>query len=287
MDLAGGLRRGVSDPDGPGAGLLAARGEEALEAQELVACPDDAVESRLLKPEVLHELLPVSLVHASELRLGLGADGNNDCSLGLGDALHDVQVLVVLEAVIGDVRDVHDRLQGKELQVADDVLLGVGELQRAEHLAVGELGVALVEDGVLLDSLLVSALCLPDDAVPRLLADIEIGERELDVDGVDVIGGIDAAVHVDDVLVLEAAYHVGDGVSLADVLQELVAESLALGGALHKSRDVDELHGGGNDLLRVVDGGKLIEPVIGNRHYAGVGIDCAERKVLSRDAGFG
>ena len=63
---------------------------------------------------------------------------------------------------------------------------------------------------------------------------------------------------MDDVLVLEAAYDVRDGVGLTDVLEELVAETLALGGALDESRDVDELHGGGHDLLGVVDGGELL-----------------------------
>ena len=52
--------------------------------------------------------------------------------------------------------------------------------------------------------------------------------------------GIDAALDVGHVGVLEAAQHVGHRVHLADVGQELVAEPLALGGAAHQAGDVDE-----------------------------------------------
>ena len=44
-----------------------------------------------------------------------------------------------------------------------------------------------------------------------------------------------------DVVVLEAAHHVRDGVGLADVREELVAEALALRGAGDQAGDVDEL----------------------------------------------
>ena len=46
------------------------------------------------------------------------------------------------------------------------------------------------------------------------------------------------------VIVLEAANHVYDGVHLADVAQELVAQPLAGGGTLHQPCDVNELDGG-------------------------------------------
>jgi hypothetical protein len=58
---------------------------------------------------------------------------------------------------------------------------------------------------------------------------------------------------VDDVVVLEAAHHVGDGVGLADVGQELVAQALALAGAGDQAGDVDELHGRGDLALGLHD----------------------------------
>jgi hypothetical protein len=56
-----------------------------------------------------------------------------------------------------------------------------------------------------------------------------------------------------DVVVLEAAQHVHDGVDLADVGEELVAEAFALGGAAHEAGDVDEGDAGRDDLLRLRD----------------------------------
>ena len=99
------------------------------------------------------------------------------------------------------------------------------------------------------------------------------------LDGLDVRAGIDLAVDVDDVLVAEEAHDLGDRVGLADVGEELVAEALALARALHEARDVDELDGRGHDPLRVDDLGEPVEPSVGHRHDADVGLDGGERVV--------
>ena len=49
---------------------------------------------------------------------------------------------------------------------------------------------------------------------------------------------------VHDVVVLEAAHHVRDRVDFADMRQKLIAQALALRGAGHQARDIDELHRG-------------------------------------------
>ena len=46
---------------------------------------------------------------------------------------------------------------------------------------------------------------------------VEIGEHQLGLDGFGVVDRIDAALDMDDVVVLEAAQHIGDGVDLADM----------------------------------------------------------------------
>ena len=83
----------------------------------------------------------------------------------------------------------------------------------------------------------------------------EIGERELRVDGLDVRERIDLARDMNDVGILEAAHDVRDGVGLANVREKLVAQAFALARARDQSGDVDEFHGGGNDFLRLRDGG--------------------------------
>ena len=92
---------------------------------------------------------------------------------------------------------------------------------------------------------------------------------------------------MDHIVVLEAAHHVDDGVHLADVGQELVAESLPLAGSLDQPGDIDELHPGGDQFLRTGNGGEFGQPLIGHRHDARVGLDRAERIVGGFGLGIG
>src|SRR5258708_3994619 len=78
--------------------------------------------------------------------------------------------------------------------------------------------------------------------------------------------GLDARVG------LGAADEVGGRVGLADVRQELVAETLPLGRASHEAGDVDEVHRGGDDRLRVVERDQGVEPRIRHRDHADVGL---------------
>ena len=58
---------------------------------------------------------------------------------------------------------------------------------------------------------------------------------------------------MDDVLVVKTAHHMDDGVGLPDVGQELVAQALAPGGALHEAGDVHKLNDGRGGLLGLVE----------------------------------
>ncbi len=114
----------------------------------------------------------------------------------------------------------------------------------------------------------------------RVLDGLQIGEDELGVDGVDVVGRIDLAVDVDDVVVFEGAYDLADRVGLADVGEELVAQAFAFGGALDDACDVDEGDGCRHDLLGVHELGEHRQTVVRQRHDAGVRLDGGERIVF-------
>ena len=96
---------------------------------------------------------------------------------------------------------------------------------------------------------LVAALRLLLERGDALLQALEIGEHQLGLDRLDVGDRIDLALDMDDVAVLEAAHDVGDGVDLADVGEELVAEAFALRRAAHEAGDVDEGEPRRDDLL--------------------------------------
>ena len=76
--------------------------------------------------------------------------------------------------------------------------------------------------------------------------------------------------------VAEEAHNLADGIRLADVRQELVAQALALASARHQAGDVDELDRGRDDFGGVVDFGQLLQAVVGHGHDADVGLDGGE-----------
>jgi hypothetical protein len=84
---------------------------------------------------------------------------------------------------------------------------------------------------------------------------------------------------VDDVGVVEDADDLADGVGLADVGEELVAQSLAFGGALHDAGDVDEADGGRHLPCGVEDLGQPAQPRIGHADDTDVRLDGGERVV--------
>ena len=65
--------------------------------------------------------------------------------------------------------------------------------------------------------LLVTALGFLVQLVAPPLDGVQIGENQLCCNRLDVANGVDVALDVMNVIVLEAAYHVHDGVHLADV----------------------------------------------------------------------
>ena len=81
---------------------------------------------------------------------------------------------------------------------------------------------------------------------------------------------------MDHVFILEAAHHVDNGVALADVCQELVAQAFALGGTLDKAGDVNEFDDRRGNFLRVVQIAQLLQALVRHRHNTHVGVDGAE-----------
>ena len=89
-----------------------------------------------------------------------------------------------------------------------------------------------------------------------------------------------------DVRVDEAAHDMCDGIDLADVLEEFIAEALALGRALDEAGDIDEAHGGRRRLLRLVELMQDLEARVRYGYDADIRLDRAEREVCGLSAGF-
>ena len=115
-----------------------------------------------------------------------------------------------------------------------------------------------------------------------ILADLEVGQDQLQVDGINVADGVnalglvDVLDHMNDVVIVEAAHNMDDGVALADVAQKLVAETRALAGTLDQTCNVNKLNDGRRFLVGLPDLGQLVQPRVGHGHDAGVRLNRAE-----------
>ena len=122
---------------------------------------------------------------------------------------------------------------------------------------------------------------------------LQVCHDELQVDGLDVALGVHGHVgarvghHMHDVLIIEAAHHMDDGVRLPDIGQELVAQARALAGALHQTRNIHELDDGRGLFVRLVHLGQLVQPLVGHCHHTHIGVNGAEGVVGALGAGVG
>ena len=139
-----------------------------------------------------------------------------------------------------------------------------------ELLELGRLGLELG----------VAALGGPPDPLQPPLDGREVGEQQLGVDGLDVALGVDVAVDVHHVLVLEAAHDVGYRVALPYVTQKLVAEPLTGARTAHQPGDVHEVDRRGDDALAPHHPGQRVQAPVRDRGDAQVRVDGGERIIL-------
>ena len=284
---AGSLRGGVPLMDGPGAGFLFTAREEGLEAEKVVGRTDHAVEARLFHPHIGEEHGAVFFRHFEQLNLGLSGNSDNRRALFLGDLAHCLEIRVVLKAVFAHVGDKHHGLQGKETVILDQQLLFVSQRHSAGGLAFIQDGLEFLQHSDQLRGFLVGALLgLLAPLLDLLLNDGKVRERQLRIDDFNIGSRIHFAGHMNNVVVLEAADDMGNGVALTDVGEELIAKAFALARAGNQTGDVDEFDSGRNDFLGMVDFGERLQARVRNLDDAHIGINCAEGVILSGDARF-
>ena len=170
------------------------------------------------------------------------------------------------------------------------LLFGVAliKIKAASGLAGAQVVSQLLQPGCFgSGALVVAALGGFGHPARAVLHHFQVGEDQLIVDGVDVGDGIHGLGlghilhHMDDVVIVKAAHHMHDGVTLADVAQELVAQAGALACTLDQACNVHELHDGRGLLVGLPHLGQLVQPLVRHGHDAAVGLNGAERVVGS------
>ena len=278
MDLARGLRRLGAPPDGPRPALVRARREEGNQPQQRVACRDQPVQAALAQAQLAQKGVLLLRLHLRDLFLYFRADGEYLRTLGLRNLPHGLHVrgFLLADLAVGDVGRVDDRLVRQQEPARHDLALLLAHGKGARGLARLQMGAQPLAHVRLQRLELVAVLEQMARLLRAPLHGLQIRQHQLQVDHLDVAPGVDAAVHMDDVLILKTAHHVHDGVHLADVREELVAQPLAPAGALDQTRDVHKFHRRRRDLLGLIHPGQLVKPLVRHRHHAGVGLDGAE-----------
>jgi hypothetical protein len=86
---------------------------------------------------------------------------------------------------------------------------------------------------------------------------------------------------VDDIRVIEAAYHMYDGIYGAYIAEKLVAEAFALAGTFDQASYINELYRSRDDFLRVDQFFELIEALIRHYDHTCIRLYGAEREIGS------
>ena len=279
MYLAGGLRGLGALFDGPGPALVRPAGEEADEPQQVVGALYQPLQPRLAHAQLLEEHLAVLGGQLAYLLLDLGADGQHQRPLAVRNGLYRAVIavaLIVCEAALVHICGVDDRLQAEQVALrgqGEGLLVGV---PAAGALSLVEVGEQALQRLRVAQELLVAALGGFFHALDAPLEHLHVGHDELQVDDLDVPRRVAAALHVDDIGVVEAPHHMYDGVGAANVLQKFISQPLALAGALDEPGDVHELDGGGGVFFRLVKLGQEVQPLVRHGHHADVRLDGAE-----------
>ena len=156
------------------------------------------------------------------------------------------------------------------MRVRNDGPGGIAPLQRLPGAA---------KQAVQNDRLLVAAPHLPSQLRQPPLDGFQIGKSQLRLDNLDVGHGIDRAIHMDHVIVFEAARNMRDRVDFPDAGKKLVAEPVPFRCPFDEARDVDERHGRRNNRRRARDPGNVVQPFVGHGDLAQIRLDRAERIV--------
>ena len=134
------------------------------------------------------------------------------------------------------------------MQLAEGLTLIGRQLNHAGRFAVLEQRDDAFHQRHLFLGFLVIATRLLDRILDPALEALEISQHQFCFNDFGITQGIDRAFHMGNVAILETAKHINNGIGFADIAEELVAETLALGGTAHQTGNIDKFELGRDDL---------------------------------------
>ena len=119
-------------------------------------------------------------------------------------------------------------------------------------------------------------LCLFSDLGNSSVQNLDIREDQLQVNRLNISCRINGTIHMNDIRVLEAAYHMNNGVYLTDICQKLVAKSLTFAGTLYQTCNIYKFNGSRCYFLCMIQLAQFYNSLIRNRYDANVRINCCK-----------
>ena len=111
----------------------------------------------------------------------------------------------------------------------------------------------------------------------------DVCHNQLKVNDVDIPQGVGGAFHVGNIAVLKAAHNMHDGIGGADVGEELISKTFALGSTLNKTCDINEFDHSRGQLLGIVQIRQPLQTLIRNGYDTYIGVDGTKRIIICRD----
>ena len=252
MDFACCLRSLSIQLNSPGAGFHFAGSQEGHQAKQLEACFNQAVQTGFL--QTCHFQIFLSLFFRKLGNFAFHLSGNNDnlsiffCSI----FLYSLYMLVtgrIGNLALGNVGNVQYRFHSQQMQLAQELLLFLGQTKAACRHTIRKAGHNLFHYSLLQLNLFIAGFCQLNQALLTFFNCFHISQAQLGVDNIDITQRINAALNVGNVAILKAAYNLGNSVYLTDMGQELIAQAFALACALYQTGNIYKTHSCRNNLF--------------------------------------
>ena len=186
---------------------------------------------------------------------------------------------ILPQIILGDVGGINDRLRGQQEPTVYDFTFLVGIGEGTGRLARFQMRIQLFRKLNLSGSLFITAAHVLYSLVLAAADRIHVGKNQLKINGLNIAGRINGAVHMNDVFIFKATNHMNDGIYLADVAEELVAKTLAVACTLHQTGNVHKFDGGRRYLLRMIHSCQIVQTAVRHQYNARVRLNGAERVI--------
>ena len=283
MDDAGGLRRLCALCEGPCPHLVGAGSEVGAQVEQCVCGTDQTVHATLLEPEVVEKLATLFIsLQLGDLTLRLGCHHHHVGILPGKCCLHLFDIMITRNGTpLIHIAEIEHRLIGQQEQFASKFLLLLtldGDATRRAPL-LQRLFICLKHTELHLRSLISAGLGSLLRLRQSTLHSLQILDLQLIIDHLHIAHRVHSRVDMSDIIIIETAEHMDDGIRLADISQELIAEALTLRGPLHEPGDVDDLHRSRDHRPGVAELHEASQTIIGHRDHTHIRFNSTEREI--------